>query len=76
MVGIGKRKMNKLFPFYPNTYYMNKFSGSYKRYLFNYRWKKYNPVMRPGPPWVKDFVIYPNYATLIRKTNLRMRKKK
>lgn len=68
--------MIKFFPFYKDTYYEGKISYSHKRHMPKWKWIKYNPIMRAGPHWLKDFIVYPNYAMLMRKVSNNMRPKK
>jgi len=39
-----------------------------------WRWKEFRMIVRPGPPWMKDFVVYPNYSMLLNKVNRRKKK--
>ena len=60
--------MNK-WPFYKDTYYKGELSYSYKRHMWKYKWSKFRQIVRVGK--MRDFIIYPNYAMLIKRVNSR-----
>ena len=60
-------------PFHTNWYYRGKLSYSYKRHLFKYKWSNYREIIRVGK--MRDFMIYPNYAILMKRVNSRKPKK-
>lgn len=66
----------KFSPFYKDVYYKGKISYSYRRHMPRWKWIKYKPIIRTGPFWLRDFMVYPNYAMLMRRVNEKMRPKK
>lgn len=64
----------RAYPFYTNLYYKNKLSATYQRHMFKYKRSKYNRIVRYSVR-CKDFIIYPNYAMLMKKANKRRPKK-
>ena len=63
--------MRDKWPFYKDTYYKGELSYSYKRHMWKYKWSSYQGIKRIRVGNMSDFIVYPNYAMLIKRVNSR-----